>query len=104
MNQMNNNENILDVDKLYSIAKRLKDFKDERVRTSLVIKKNPNSTMRARYADAKSEYLNALLEFDSFVKEYVRINFEDGIQKINEENLKSFIQNKLNEALDEYFK
>ena len=75
MNQMNNNdENILDVDKLYNIAKRLKDSKMERVGLKSILKKNPGPTIRERYSKAKLDYIEALTDFDVFVTKYIKIN------------------------------
>jgi len=104
MNQMNNNENILDVDELYRIAKSLKESRLERITSAAVLKKSPSDVMQKRYTDAKLEYLEALSDFDTFVKNYVRINSKEGVQKIDEEELRNFIHSKLNSAFDEYFK
>ena len=104
MNQMNNNENILDIEKLYNIAKRLKESRLERISSKAVLKKSPSDAMQRRYSEAKLDYFKALTDFDLFVRDYIRINSKEGLQKINEEELRNFIHLRLNDAFDEYFK
>ena len=83
MNQKNNNneENILDVDKLYDIASRLKEAKSNRISAKSILAKNPSSTINKRYIDAKEEYGKALNDFNNFVNNYIEIN-PDGINQI----------------------
>ena len=38
------------------------------------------------------------------IRDYIRINSKEGLQKINEEELRNFIHLRLNDAFDEYFK
>ena len=106
MNQMNNNEeNILDVEKLYELASRLKESRDERINLKAILKKNPGPSIRNRYDAEKIKYLNALNDFYFFAKNYVNVvNSKEGVQKFNEEELRNFINSKLNSAFDEYFK
>ncbi len=82
MNQKNNNEeNILDVDKLYEIASRLKESKNNRINAKSILAKNPSSTINQRYIDAKKEYGKALNDFNDFINNYIKIN-PDGINQI----------------------
>jgi len=83
MNQKNNNneENILDVDKLYNIASRLKEAQSNRISAKNILAKNPSSTINKRYIDAKEEYGKALNDFNNFVNNYIEIN-PDGINQI----------------------
>ena len=79
MNQKNNNneENILDVDELYKIASRLKEAKSNKVNSKSILAKNPSSTINQRYINAKKEYGKALNDFNIFVNNYIKVNFDD---------------------------
>lgn len=83
MNQKNNNneENILDVDELYKITSRLKEAKSNKVNSKSILAKNPSSTINQRYINAKKEYEKALNDFNFFVNNYIKVNF-DGINQI----------------------
>lgn len=92
MNQKNNNEeNILDIDKLLKIVMNLHDYREERISMKKILSKAPSRTIRERYSKAKLEYLNALAEFDLFIKDYIKVNPEiliDDIRKMIQDELK----------------
>lgn len=68
MNQMNSEE----INKLYDIAKRLKESYDNEMSAKAIISKNPSSSMRQRESTAKEEYNKALNDFNYFVANYVK--------------------------------
>lgn len=123
-NQTNNNEkDYLDVDELFTIASRLKKWKDEKNGTKRILEKNPSSIIRERYDNAKIEYNKALQDFHYFIEKYIYlypdsvspiIFTEDGtckviskdnhITEIQKDRLLAIIQKEIDKELNTYFK
>lgn len=123
-NQTNNNEkDYLDVDELFTIAARLKKWKDEKNGTKRILEKNPSSSIRERCYSAKIEYNKALQDFHYFIEKYIylypdsvspiiftedgackMVGVDNNISEINKERLSKIIESQIENVIKEYFK